>query len=124
MREPRGETMIPPERSDPGKSTERRGRLIVPAVLTTLGLAVVYSVWGPSWLGSLMGRITPLAKRSLAPNPSYRNTLPGVRYVGDAVCARCHAEIAQAYHNHPMGRSLDRVRPATLPHTHSPSLQA
>src|SRR5437016_1202955 len=81
MLEPRGETMIHPERSDPGKSTERRRRLIVPAVLTTLGLAVAYSVWGPSWLGSSIGRITPRAKRPIASNPSYRNTLPGVKYV-------------------------------------------
>ena len=116
--------MIHPARSDPGQSTARRWWWIVPAVLTTLGLAVVSSVWGPSWLGSSMGRITPLAKRPLAPNPSYRNTLPGVRYVGDAACARCHAEIAQAYHNHPMGHSLDRVRPETLPEADSPSFQA
>jgi len=36
----------------------------------------------------------------------YRNARPGVRYVGDAACTRCHAEIAASYRNHPMGRSL------------------
>jgi Flp pilus assembly protein TadD len=39
----------------------------------------------------------------------YHNTRPGVEYVGDAVCARCHREIAEAYRGHPMGRSLAPV---------------
>src|SRR5262249_36593676 len=39
----------------------------------------------------------------------YKNTRPGVEYVGDAACARCHAEIAESYHQHPMGRSLIAV---------------
>jgi len=42
------------------------------------------------------------------PSP-YRNTRPGVKYVGDAACARCHREIAEAYRTHPMGRSLGPV---------------
>jgi hypothetical protein len=116
--------MVHPERFDPGKATERPWRGIVPVLLTTLGLVVAYWVWGPSWRGSSMGRITPLSKRPLASNPPSRNILPGVRYVGDAACARCHPEIAQAYHNHPMGRSLDRVQPAALSDMGSPSFQA
>ena len=39
----------------------------------------------------------------------YQNTRPGVAYVGDVVCARCHGEIAEAYRSHPMGRSLAPV---------------
>lgn len=39
----------------------------------------------------------------------YRNTRPGVKYVGDATCADCHARIAAAYREHPMSRSLARV---------------
>lgn len=35
----------------------------------------------------------------------YKNTDPGVAYVGDAACARCHAEITSAFRAHPMGRS-------------------
>jgi Flp pilus assembly protein TadD len=42
----------------------------------------------------------------VAADSPYQNTRPGVRYVGDAVCARCHGEIAKAYRGHPMGRSL------------------
>jgi Flp pilus assembly protein TadD len=36
----------------------------------------------------------------------YRNARPGVTYVGDAACTRCHRETALAYRQHPMGRSL------------------
>jgi Flp pilus assembly protein TadD len=36
----------------------------------------------------------------------YRNTRLGIKYVGDAACARCHAEITESYRRHPMGRSL------------------
>jgi hypothetical protein len=42
----------------------------------------------------------------------YRNTRLGVEYLGDAACARCHAEIAQTYHQHPMGRSLTPIAAA------------
>jgi hypothetical protein len=37
------------------------------------------------------------------------NTRPGVRYVGDAQCAECHAKQDGTYHHHPMGRSLTPV---------------
>jgi Tfp pilus assembly protein PilF len=40
---------------------------------------------------------------SATPN---RNVRPEVRYVGDAKCASCHAEIARSYARHPMGRSF------------------
>ncbi len=36
----------------------------------------------------------------------YRNVRPDVHYVGDEVCNRCHREMAEAYHQHPMARSL------------------
>ncbi len=42
---------------------------------------------------------------ALADSP-FRNTRPGVGYVGDDKCAECHAEIAAAYRAHPMARSL------------------
>jgi Flp pilus assembly protein TadD len=41
------------------------------------------------------------------------NARPGVSYVGDAVCARCHADIAETFRRHPMGRSLAPI--ATAP---------
>jgi tetratricopeptide (TPR) repeat protein len=36
----------------------------------------------------------------------YRNVRPEVRYVGDEVCARCHAAMAAGYRKHPMSHSL------------------
>ncbi len=36
----------------------------------------------------------------------YRNVRPEVKYVEDSACADCHAEIAESYATHPMGRSL------------------
>src|SRR4051794_31754855 len=36
----------------------------------------------------------------------FRNIHPGVRYVDEARCARCHEAIAATYSKHPMGRSL------------------
>src|SRR5262249_41239728 len=35
-----------------------------------------------------------------------------VAYVGDQVCAGCHAEHAESYGRHPMGRSLAPIRQA------------
>jgi tetratricopeptide (TPR) repeat protein len=41
----------------------------------------------------------------------FQNARPGIRYVGDAACARCHREIAETYRSHPMGRSLAMLGP-------------
>src|SRR5262245_10484656 len=38
-----------------------------------------------------------------------RNVRPEVQYVGDAVCARCHGDVAAAYARHPMSRSVAPV---------------
>ena len=59
-----------------------------------------------------------MAKVAVSPGPSlpgaynvpplsspYSNTVSDVAFVGDGVCARCHTDIAQAYRQHPMGRS-------------------
>jgi len=48
---------------------------------------------------------SPRSRDVYADSP-YRNARPGVGYVGDAACVRCHREIAEAYHSHPMGQSL------------------
>jgi hypothetical protein len=36
----------------------------------------------------------------------FRNVHPAVKYVGDAACGGCHADVARSYRDHPMGRSL------------------
>lgn len=39
----------------------------------------------------------------------FRNVKPGVKYLGDAACSGCHADIDKTYHQHPMGRSADWI---------------
>jgi Flp pilus assembly protein TadD len=39
----------------------------------------------------------------------FRNAQPGVAYVGDAACAKCHRDATAAYKRHPMARSLTPV---------------
>jgi predicted CXXCH cytochrome family protein len=48
------------------------------------------------------------SQRHAAPSRAtpWRNARPDVNYVGDSACARCHAEIAETFRRHPMGRSL------------------
>jgi predicted CXXCH cytochrome family protein len=59
-----------------------------------------------------------LRSRDVYADSPYRNARPGVGYVGDAACTRCHREIVEAYHSHPMGRSMTPVRgPAEGPPT-------
>ncbi len=48
----------------------------------------------------------------LTSKTTYRNVRPDVHYVGDAACIRCHREMAEAYHRHPMARSLAPVAQA------------
>jgi len=45
----------------------------------------------------------------------YENTGPGVNYVGDKACVRCHAEIAETFRRHPMGQSLAPIADAASP---------
>jgi tetratricopeptide (TPR) repeat protein len=66
-----------------------------------LGLAAIAGVY--TWM--IWAHPDRQGARSEAASP-YRNTRPEVHYVGDAACARCHAEIATAFRTHPMGRSL------------------
>jgi tetratricopeptide (TPR) repeat protein len=58
------------------------------------------------------------------PTP-YRNVQPDVKYVGDHVCADCHANQAETFQHHPMGRSLLPVSRIASeerygPETHNP----
>ena len=46
--------------------------------------------------------------RLVAESP-FRNVGPGVGYVGDAACARCHADVVESYRAHPMGRSVSKT---------------
>ncbi len=52
---------------------------------------------------------------ALDPVSPYANTRPAVKYVGDAACARCHADIAATFRSHPMGRSLVPINEQPVP---------
>src|SRR5207245_8606257 len=45
----------------------------------------------------------------------YRNTAPGVAYVGSKVCAGCHKQLYDRYRRGAMGRSMAEVRVASQP---------
>jgi Tetratricopeptide repeat/Cytochrome c554 and c-prime len=83
-------------------------RLLVAAVMMVGCVAALVSWWAaPS--SSRSGRVRPIDEGS-----PYANTRPGVRYVGDSACLRCHEEIGQTYSRHPMGRSLSPIASATV----------
>jgi Flp pilus assembly protein TadD len=88
-----------------------RGRafrfLIAVLVLGGFAAAVV------GWLGLRSNRPRRIVHPLDTTSP-YANIRPGVGYVGDAACIRCHAEIAESYRQHPMGRSLASIDAATV----------
>src|SRR5262245_62489212 len=89
-------------------SSKPRGkRIVLAAAALVVGLAAV--VVGLRWRADRAGE--PVDPR-LTSTP-YRNVRPEVRYVGDQVCASCHAEIAETYSRHPMGRALAPIAEAT-----------
>jgi predicted CXXCH cytochrome family protein len=104
------------ERSEP---SETRSILTGKRIQASLAIAAaVASVWGFWALREPWGpdpNKTKIDIRSLHSSSSpYKNTGAGVAFVGDEACARCHAEITQAYRQHPMGRSAanpDKVLP-------------
>ena len=76
--------------------------LIVAAVVASL------TIW-------MTGRGANEVSQSPADSGSpYQNTRPGVKYVGDAACSRCHADITGTFGRHPMGRSLAPITAARL----------
>jgi Tfp pilus assembly protein PilF len=85
----------------------RRWKLVVVGVVAVLGVATALVSWRNA---RTPGPARPL---ELAIRSPYLNTRPGVKYVGDAACIRCHTEIGESYRSHPMGRSVSPIIPAT-----------
>jgi hypothetical protein len=85
--------------------TPARRLLIVTAVLTLVGLPGLLLIWRASHSNSARGlnSASTFAHRQLS-----------ATYVGDSACVRCHAEIAETYRVHPMGRSLFPIADAAL----------
>jgi hypothetical protein len=80
-----------------------------------LGLVVlVLAIGGSSTALVARRRGVEESLRQADTGSPYKNTRPGVRYVGDAACVRCHAEIAETFRQHPMGRSLAPVTAAHM----------
>jgi hypothetical protein len=71
-------------------------------LIAAAGFWVVRNAREPRRSVEVRTRIVPVTS-------PYKNAAPGVAYIGDAACARCHAEIAEAFGHHPMGRSMTTV---------------
>jgi Flp pilus assembly protein TadD len=77
--------------------------------MVCLLLVVGLGIAGALWRGA---HLPPARSASFASQPGpwpqspWLNTRPGVKYVGDAACARCHVDIAETFRRHSMGRSL------------------
>ena len=110
--------------TDPADNPRRRW-VVLAAALGLLGVIglVVWRPWaGPAAQPEQPGPVDPAAPDA-PPDPrltfstEFRNVHPDVGYVGDSACAACHDTIAKSYHQHPMGRSAEWVRPgATVDH--------
>ncbi len=78
--------------------------------LVLLGCAMVWARWHGR--GGLSGTGAAGALEHQAwPRSPWKNARLDVQYVGDAACARCHAEIADTFRRHPMGRSMSPIAP-------------
>ena len=85
-----------------------RNRLAA-GVLSVTAVAITLIFWRTT--------VTSRPVRSLVVDRGspYLNTRLGVKYVGDAACVRCHAEIGETYRSHPMGRSLSPITSEIAP---------
>jgi hypothetical protein len=87
----------PPSRRDLGLLPR-----VVALVFVLLGAAAIWALRDRGEIekkGTTQTRIVPVSS-------PYKNTAPGVAYVGDEACTRCHAKIAETFRHHPMGRSM------------------
>ncbi len=90
-------------------------RRAVGSVAALVLAGIVWTTW--SSLRAIVGSRTattarPVAVPDVYAGSPFKNARPGVAYVGDAACTRCHREIALDYRSHPMGRSLAPVAAA------------
>src|SRR6516162_159402 len=111
----------------PQPSPVSKRRVLLLAVVAAPVLLAIFFV-GRGWLGNRSNPAPPSAEtasvspddpRLTFPTP-YRNVRPEVQYVGDRACAGCHAEQAESYRQHPMGRALAPVAVATPAERYEP----
>jgi predicted CXXCH cytochrome family protein len=88
-----------------GNHGRRRRWLLGGAGCLTAFAAMLFIAW---W------RHDPFPFAPITPSP-YRNTQPGVAYVGSAACIACHADEHASFGQTGMGRSMAEVDPALAP---------
>ena len=108
----------PSASSPPQPAPGKWSVLVVGAAVIALALAVVWKYW-PAHTGGHAAGPDDADPRLTFPTP-YRNVRPEVQYVGDRACAGCHAEQAESYRQHPMGRALAPVAVATPAERYEP----
>jgi hypothetical protein len=80
-------------------------------LVLVVGLGIARALWPAG--RSPSARPASFARQAGSwPQSPWLNARPGVNYVGDAVCARCHTDIAETFSRHPMGRSLAPIASA------------
>ena len=94
-----------------GPGNSWKGRLSI--VVLLIGMVILAGAWAAS---KIFFHSTPTIRDSdprLTFETKYRNVQPQVHYVGDEACMPCHREMAEAYHKHPMARSLAPIAKAS-----------
>jgi predicted CXXCH cytochrome family protein len=83
-------------------------------VVALVGLVLVGVVWGLARARRGAQELPAELEHSAVTRPGmpWKNAQSGVKYVGDATCARCHGDIAKTFRSHPMGRSLSPIASA------------
>jgi predicted CXXCH cytochrome family protein len=97
---------------DESASSDRRSNSLARWLLAAVAILIVGALLFEFVPGRRDHRLLAPASPSL-PASRYRNTSLSVAYVGDEACARCHAEIARDFREHPMGRSMTTAAGAT-----------
>lgn len=81
----------------------RSGALVVVSLALLAALVLVLLTTGKRQPSADRSDLVGLSAATVSP---FRNIRAEVRYVGDAACVECHAEQAETYRHHPMGRSF------------------
>src|SRR4051812_22078132 len=92
----------------PGSRHSRLARSAVGVGVAVLAAGSIYGLLA-FFGGPAVTPTPPDADPNLPARSPYLNVAPGVQYVGDDVCARCHRSHTESFRRHPMGRSLAPV---------------
>ena len=85
--------------SDPGKSR----KLVWMGVISAVFAALLLWQWPK---GEKTAHNEPAPDPRLTYATRFRNVQPDVQYIGDDECAKCHRNLTNSFHDHPMGRSF------------------